>query len=61
MRRGARRLLGQLLGQLLEQAVLANQVFGFLAVGRRLGKRDSGMSCFFVPIVSPDKAAVSCQ
>lgn len=39
---GIQRLLDQQLGQLLEQAVLADQVFGFTIVGQQAAKQLAG-------------------
>lgn len=43
---GLERFLDQQLGQLLEQTVLANQVFGFLVVAQQLGYEFIGNGVF---------------
>jgi hypothetical protein len=47
----------QQLGQLLEQAVLANQVFRLLVVGQQARQQFFGTTCFLVLIVWTDYGA----
>lgn len=57
---GVQRLFYQQLGQLLEQAVLADQVFRFLVISQQFRRSSSGTSCFLVVIVLTDMQTCAC-